>query len=70
MKNMIVNSKIKHKFKTILWVIRNLLLDFILYFVIPYMRKYPIHATSAKGKEKQDKKYTISYLRKLVKNIL
>ena len=70
MKIMIVNSKIKHISKTILWVIRNLLLDFIMYFVIAYMRKYPIHATSAKFKEKQDKKNTISYLRKLVKNIL
>ena len=66
---MVVNSKIKHNSKTVLWVIRNLLVDFILYFVIAYMRKYPIHAT-AKGKEKQGKKYTISYLRKLVKNIL
>ena len=70
MKIMVVNSKIKHNSKTVLWVIRNLLVDFILYFVIAYMRKYPIHATSAKGKEKQGKKYTISYLRKLVKNIL
>ena len=52
---MIVNSKIKQKSKTILGVIRNLLLDFILYFVTAsaYMRKYPIHVTSAKG-TKQD----------------
>ena len=46
MKIMIVNSKIKHKSKTILGVIRNLVLDFILYFVTAYMRKYPIHVTS------------------------
>ena len=39
----IVNSKTKQKSKTILGVIRNLVLDFILYFVtayIIYMRKY------------------------------
>ena len=33
MKVMIVNSKIKPKSKTILGVIRNLVLNFILYFV-------------------------------------
>ena len=33
MKTMIVNSKIKHKFKTIFREIRNLVLDLILYFV-------------------------------------
>ena len=49
MKIMIVNSKIKHKSKTILGVIRNLVLDFILYFVTTYMRKCPIHVTSAQG---------------------
>lgn len=48
MKNMIVNSKIKHKFKTILWVIRNLLLDFIPYFVVVYMKKFPF-VTLAQG---------------------
>ena len=36
---MILNSK------TILGVIRNLVLDFILYFVTTSMRKYPIHVT-------------------------
>ena len=46
---MIVNSKIKQKSKAILRVIRSLLLDSILYFVTAYMRKYPIHVTSAKG---------------------
>ena len=48
MKIIIVNSKIKNKSETILGVIKNLLLDFILYFVNAYMRKYPIHVTSAK----------------------
>ena len=48
MKIMIVNSKIKHKCKAMLGVIRNLVLDLILYFVITaYIRKYPIHVTSA-----------------------
>ena len=28
---------------------RNLVLDFILYFVTASMRKYPIHVTSAQG---------------------
>ena len=46
---MIVNSKIKHKSQKILGVIRNLVLDFILYFVTAYMRKYPIHVTSGQG---------------------
>ena len=45
MKIMIVNSKIKQKSKTILGVIRNLVLDFILYFVTEYILKYPIHVT-------------------------
>ena len=44
---MIVNSKIKPKSKTILGVIRKVVLDLILYFVTVYMRKYPIHVTSA-----------------------
>ena len=44
-----VNSKIKHKFKTILGVIRNLVLDFILFFVTAYMRKYPIHCNISTG---------------------
>ena len=47
---MIVNSKIKQKSKTILVRIRNLVLDFTLYFVTAYMRKYPIHVTWAQGK--------------------
>ena len=49
---MIVNSKIKDKSKAMLAVIRNLVLDFNLYFVTAYMRKYPIkpiHVTSAQG---------------------
>ena len=46
---MIVNSKIKHKSKTILGKKKSILLDIILYFVTAYMRKYPIHVTSAKG---------------------
>ena len=49
MKVMTVNSKIKQKSKTILGVIRNLVLDFILYFVTAYMRKCPIHVTSTQG---------------------
>ena len=46
---MIVNSKIKNKFNTMLGVIRNLVLDFICYFVTAYMRKCPTHVTSAQG---------------------
>ena len=46
---MIVNSKIKYKSNTMLGVIRNLVLDFILYFVTTYMRKYPIHVRSAQA---------------------
>ena len=34
---MVVNSKIKHKSKTILGVIRSLVLDFFLYFVTAYI---------------------------------
>ena len=49
MKIMVSNSKTKHIFKTILGVIRNLLLDFILFFVTAYMRNYPILVTSAQG---------------------
>ena len=37
MKIMIVNSKIKQKSKTILGVISNIVLDFILYFVTAYI---------------------------------
>ena len=52
-KQNIVNPNTKQKFKTILGVIRDLVLDFILYFVtayIIYMRKYPIHVTWTQGK--------------------
>ena len=48
MKTMILNSKMKHKSKTMLEVIRNLVLNFILFFVTAYMRKYPIHIISPK----------------------
>ena len=58
MKIMIANSKIKHKSKTILGVIRNLVFDFILYFVTAFMRKYPTHVTSAQGTT-QNKQYII-----------
>ena len=34
---MIANSKIKQKSKTILGVIRNLVLDFIFYFITAYI---------------------------------
>ena len=40
---------IKHKLRTILGVIRNLVLDFIFYFVTAYMKKNPIHVTSGQG---------------------
>ena len=49
MKTITVNSKITHKCKTMLRVIRDLVLDFILYFATADMRKYPIHATSPQG---------------------
>ena len=49
MKIVIVNSKLKQKPKTILGMIRNLILDFILYFVTAYIKEYPIHVTSAQG---------------------
>ena len=49
MKIMIENSKTKQKPKAILGKIRNLVLDFILYFITTYMRKYPIHVTWAQG---------------------
>ena len=45
-----VNSKTKHKCKKILGVIRNLILDFILYIVTAYLRKYPMcRVTSAQA---------------------
>ena len=46
---MTVNSKIKHQSKIMLGVIRNLILDFILYFFTEYMRKCPIHVASAQS---------------------
>ena len=49
MKIMIVNYKIKHKFKAMLVVIKNLVFDYILYFVTAYMRKCFIHVTSAQS---------------------
>ena len=49
---MIVNSKMKYKSNTMLGVIRNLVHDFILYFVTVYMRKCHIHVTSTKGTTK------------------
>ena len=49
MKITIVNFRIRHKSKTKLEVIRNLVLDFILYFVIAHMRKYPRYATSGQN---------------------
>ena len=50
MKIMIVNSKGKRKLKTILVVIRNQVLDFILFFVTVYMRKYSMRKyPSAQG---------------------
>ena len=54
---MIVNFKIKYKSNTMLGVIRNLVLDFILYFVTASMRKCPIHVTSA-----QDTTQNIIYI--------
>ena len=47
LKIMIVDPKVIHESKTMLGVIGNLVLDFILYFVNTYMRKCPIHLTSA-----------------------
>ena len=49
MKIMTVNSKIKQKYKTMLRVFKNLVLDFIFYYFIAYMRKYPTHITSEQG---------------------
>ena len=45
-----VNSKIKHKSKAILGGSdRNLVLDFIIFFVTAYMRKYATHVISVQG---------------------
>ena len=49
MRTVIANFKIKHKCKTMLRVIRNLILDFILCVVTAYTIKYSTHATSAQG---------------------
>ena len=49
MKIMIINSKIKHKCKAMLRVIRNPVLGFIFYFVTAYMRTCPIHVTSVES---------------------
>ena len=44
---MIANLKIKYEFKTMLGVIRNIVLDFILYFAIAYAQlQHKIHYTS------------------------
>ena len=48
-KIMIANSKTKYKSNTMLGVISNLVLDFILYFVTAYMRKCTIHVTPGQG---------------------
>ena len=49
MKTMIVKFETKLKSKIMLGVIRNLVLDFILYFVTAYLRKCLRHVTSAQG---------------------
>ena len=49
MKNIIINSKIKPKSKTMLGVTTNLVLDFIIRVVTTYMRKYRIDVTSIQG---------------------
>ena len=49
MRTVTANFKIKHKCKTMLRVIRNLILDFILCVVTTYTIKYSTHATSAQG---------------------
>ena len=47
---MMVNSKIKHKSKAILGGSdRNLVLDFIIFFVTAYMRKYATHVILVQG---------------------
>ena len=49
MKITTVNSKTKQKYKTMLRVFKNLVLDFIFYFFTAYMRKYPAHITLEQG---------------------
>ena len=57
MKIMIVNSKIKQKFKSILGVIENLVLDFILYIVTTYI----IWESTLYMKHEHSIKYQIHY---------
>ena len=57
MKIMIVNSKIKQKFKSILGVIENLVLDFILYIVTTYI----IRESTLYMKHEHRVKYQIHY---------
>ena len=54
MKIMIVNSKTKQKPKTILGRIRNLVLDFILYFVTAYIIIYKQFTTVTTHKNVQN----------------
>ena len=65
MKIMIVNYQIKHKFKAMLVVIKNLVFDYILYFVTAYMRKYSIHVT---GQSRVQNIIYITWRSKLKKN--
>ena len=58
MKIKIVNSKVKHKTKNSFGSVKNLALDFIIFFATAHMRKYPIHVMSAQG-TKQNKLYII-----------
>ena len=67
-KQNIVNSKTKQKSKTILGVIGNLVLDFILYFVTAYsifMKKYLSNMNT-----RLNTKYTTHHLNKKVKKNL
>ena len=51
MKTMLVNSKIKQKSKTILGVVRNLVLDFVFYFGVLHIlyEKVPYACNMSKG---------------------
>ena len=53
MEIMIVKSKIKHKSKTVLGMIGNLVLDFMFYYITAYTTRYAIHVTSALGTTKK-----------------
>ena len=53
--------------QTMLGVIRNLILDFFLFFVTACMRKYPTHVTSVQGTVQNTLYIT---LKKQVKNLL